>query len=84
MDRQFDQKREKLYFHKSSSPDIKNHYKRFRAHVQKIIREAYWKHISDIFFFETDDPDPDCPRISEKVKQFLSFVRSLKKRRVLD
>ena len=31
-------KRDKLYFraHKSSSPDIKNHYKRFRAHVQAL------------------------------------------------
>ena len=40
-------KREKLYFRarKSSSPDVKNHYKRFRAHVQKVIRDAYWKHI---------------------------------------
>ena len=36
-------KREKQYFRarKSSSPDIKNHYKRFRAHVQKAIRDAY-------------------------------------------
>ena len=57
-------KREKLYFRarKSSSPDIKNHYKRFRSHVQKAIRDAYWKHISNIFSFETDDNDPDCPR----------------------
>ena len=43
-------KREKLYFRarKSSSPDIKNHCKRFREHVQKAIRDAYWKHISNI------------------------------------
>ena len=41
-------KREKLYFRarKSSSPDVKNHYKRFRVHVQKVIRDAYWKHIN--------------------------------------
>ena len=41
-------KREKLYFRarKPSSPDIKNHYKRFRAHVRKAIRDAYWKHLS--------------------------------------
>ena len=47
-------KREKLYFRarKSSSPDVKNHFKRFRAHVQKVIRDAYWKHISNIFSFE--------------------------------
>ena len=44
-------RRDRLYFRarKSSSPDIKSHYKRFRAHVQKIIRDAYWKHISGIF-----------------------------------
>ena len=45
-------KRDKLYFRarKSSSPDIKNHYKRFRAHVQKSIRDAYWKHRSYFLF----------------------------------
>ena len=74
-------KREKLYFRarKSSSPDIKNHYKRFRAHVQKAVRDAYWKYISNIFSFETDDNDPDCPRKNEKCKRFWSFVKSLKK-----
>ena len=79
-------KREKLYFRarKSSSPDVKNHYKRFRAHVQKVIRDAYWKHISNIFSFETESPDPDSPRKNEKAKKFWSFVKSLKKRRVWD
>ena len=74
-------KREKLYLRarKSSSPDIKNHYKRFRAHVQKAIRDAYWKHISNTFSFEIDDNDPDCPRKNEKCKRFWSFVKSLKK-----
>ena len=62
-----------------SSPDIKNHYKRFRAHVQKSIRDAYWKHITNIFSFENDNPDPDCPRKNEKAKKFWSFVKSLKK-----
>ena len=73
-------KREKLYFRacKSSSPDVKNHYKRFRAHVQKVIRDAYWKHISNIFSFETESPDPDSPRKNEKAKKFWSFVKSLK------
>ena len=35
-------RRDRLYFRarKSSSPDIKSHYKRFRAHVQKVIRDA--------------------------------------------
>ena len=47
-------RRDSLYFsaRKSSSPDIKSHYKRFRAHVQKVIRNAYWKHISGIFSFD--------------------------------
>ena len=73
-------KRKKLYFwaRKSSSPDIKNHYKRFRAHVQKVIRDAYWKHISNIFSFETESPDPGSPRKNEKAKKFWSFVKSPK------
>ena len=85
MDRQFDQtpirKHDKLYFlsRKSSSPDINSHYKRFIAHVQKVIRDAYWKHISDIFSFEMENPDPDCPSKNEKVKKFWSFVKRLKK-----
>ena len=60
-------KREKLYFcaRKSSSPDVKNHYKRFSAHVQKLIRDAYWKHISNIFSFEKESPDPGSPRKNE-------------------
>ena len=73
-------KREKHYFRapKSSSPDVKNHYKRFRAHVQKVNRDAYWKHISNIFSFETESPDPGSPRKNEKAKKFRSFVKSLK------
>ena len=73
-------KREKLNFRSrmSSSPDVKNHYKRFRAHVQKVIRDAYWKHISTIFYFETESPDPGSPRKNEKAKKFWSFVKSLK------
>ena len=73
-------RRDRLYLraHKSSSPDIKSHYKRFRAHVQKVIRDAYWKPISGIFSFDTDSADPDCPRKNEKAKKFWSFVKSLK------
>ena len=75
------QRSDRLYFraHKSSSPDIKSHYKRFRAHVQKVIRDAYWKHISNIFSFDTDSADPDCPQKNEKAKKFWSFVKSFKK-----
>ena len=74
-------RRDRLYFcaRKSSSPDIKSHYKRFRAHVQKVIRDAYWKHISNIFSFDTEIANPDCPRKNEKAKIFWSFVKSLKK-----
>ena len=38
-------KRHKLYLRarKSKDPDVKIHYKRFRAHVQKVLRDAYWK-----------------------------------------
>ena len=72
---------DRLYFRarKSSSPDIKSHYKWFRAHVQKVIRDANWKHISGIFSFDTDSAYPDCPRKNEKAKKFWSFVKSLKK-----
>ena len=64
-------KREKYYFRarKSSSPDAKSHYKRFRAHVQKVIKDAYWKHISNIFYFEIENPDPGSPRKNEKGKK---------------
>ena len=74
-------KRDRLYFRarRSSSPDIENHYKRFRAHVQKAIRDAYWKHISNIFTLELENTDPDSPRKNEKAKRFWSFVKSLKK-----
>ena len=75
-------KREKLYFsaHKSSSPDIKNHYKRFRAYVQKVIRDAYWEQISNIFSFKTESPDPGSPRKNEKANKFWLFVKSVKRR----
>ena len=55
-------KRDRLYHRarKSSSPDIKSHYKRFRAYVQKVVRDAYWRHVSSIFTFD-DDVDPDSP-----------------------
>ena len=62
----------RLYFRarKSSSPDIKSHHKRFRAHVQKVIRDAYWKHISNIFSFDTDSADPDCLQKMRRQKSF--------------
>ena len=35
-------------------------------------------HVSNIFSFETESPDPGSPRKNEKAKQFWSFVKSLK------
>ena len=73
-------KRHKLYLRarKSKDPDVKINYKRFRAHVQKVLRDAYWKYVSNIFTFENDSSDPDTPK-PEKIKKFWSFVKSLKK-----
>ena len=73
-------KKHKLYLRarKSKDPDVKIHYKRFRAHVQKVLRDAYWKYVSNIFTFENDSSDPDTPK-PEKIKKFWSFVKSLKK-----
>ena len=73
-------KRHKLYLRarKSKDPDVKIHYKRFRAHVQKVLRDAYWKHVSNIFTFENESSDPDTPK-PEKIKKFWSFVKSRKK-----
>ena len=72
-------KRNKLYLRarKSKDPDVKIHYKRFRAHVQKVLRDAYWKYVSNIFTFENDSSDPDTSK-PEKIKKFWSFVKSLK------
>ena len=47
-------------------------------HIQKVTRDAYWKHISNIFSFETESPDPGSPRKNEKADKFWSFVKSLK------
>ena len=44
-------KRNKLHLRarKSKDPDVKIHYKRFRAHVQKVLRDAFWKYVSNIY-----------------------------------
>ena len=72
-------KRKELYHHarKSKDPDVKIHYKRFRAHVQKVLRDAYWKHVSNISTFENNSSDSDTPK-HEKIKKFWSFNKSLK------
>ena len=73
-------KRNKLYLHarKSKDPGVKIRYKRFRAHVQKVLRDAYLKYIFNIFTFENGSSDPDTPK-PEKIKKFWSFIKSLKK-----
>ena len=78
--KQLMKRRQKLYLRarKSTDPDVKNHYKRFRAHVQQVERDAYWRHVSNIFTFENDPSDPDSNK-SGKIKKFWSFVKSLKK-----
>ena len=57
---------------------IKSHYKRFRAHVQMVIRDAYLKQVSNIFSFEMVHSYPNCQRENEKVKLFWPSVKSLK------
>ena len=73
-------KRNKLYLsaHKSKDLDVKIHCKRFRAHVQKVLRDAYWKYVSNIFTFENDSSDPNTPK-PEKIKKSWSFIKSFKK-----
>ena len=65
-------RRQKLYLRarKSNDPDVKIHYKRFRAHVQNVQRDAYWRHVSNIFTFENYPSDPD----SNKSGKLRSFV----------
>ena len=65
-------KRQKLYLRarKSKDHDVKIHYKRFRAHAQKVLRDAYWKYVSNIFMFENDSSDPDTTK-PEKIKKVL-------------
>ena len=67
-------KRNKLYLRarKSKDPDVKIHYKRFRAYVQKVLRDAHWNYVSNIFTFENDSSDPDTPK-PEKIKKFFCF-----------
>ena len=70
----------KLYRHalKSKDPDVKIHYKLFRARVQKVLRDAYWKYSSNILMLENNNLDADTPK-PEKIKKFWSFTKSLKK-----
>ena len=70
--KQLVKKRHKLYLRarKSKDPDVKIHYKRFRAHLQKVLRDAYWKYVSNMFTFENDSSDPNTAK-PEKIKKVL-------------
>ena len=74
-------KRNKLYprTRKSKDPDVKIHYKRFRAHVQKVLRDAYWKYLFNIFTFEKDSSDPNTPK-PEKIKKSFGHLSNLLKK----
>ena len=74
-------KRQKLYLRarKSKDPDVKIHYKRFRAHAQKVLRDAYWKYVSNIFMFENDSSDPYTPK-PEKIKKSFGHLSNLLKK----
>ena len=48
-----------------------------RAHVQKVLRDAYLKYVSDIFTFESNSSDPDSPK-PKKIKKFWSIIKSFK------
>ena len=65
----------KLYLRarKSKDPDVKMHYKRFRANVQNVLIDAYWKYVSNIFTFENDSLDPNTPKPEKDKKKFWSF-----------
>ena len=77
-------KRNKLYLcaRKSKDPDVKNPYKQFRAHVQKVLRDAYWKYVSNIFTFENDSSDPNIPPSLKRLKSFDHSSNLLKKTRL--
>ena len=57
---------------------MKNHYKGYRAHVQQVERDAFWKYVCIIFTFEKDPSDPNSSKSGE-IKKFWSFVKPLKK-----
>ena len=68
-------KRNKLYLRarKPKKSDVKIHYKRFRAYVQKVLRDAHWKYVSNLFSFVIDSSDPDTPKPEKIEKGFVFF-----------
>ena len=77
-------KRHKLYLRarKSKDSDVKIHYKRFRAHVQKVLRDAYWKYVSNIYIrSRTIAQIPTLPSL-KRLKSFGHLLNHLKKTRM--
>ena len=71
--KQLVKKRNELYLRarKSKDPDVKIHnLQAVQSIVQKVMRDAYWKYLSNIFTFENDSSDPDTPK-PEKIKKVL-------------
>ena len=50
----------------SHDPDLMNKYKKLRAHVQKVVRDVYWKHVSNMFSLSDSEQDPNNPSHTEK------------------
>ena len=61
------------YKQKFKSEAQKSHYRKFKNHVQKTIRSAYWKYIDEIITPpSTEDPSPSQ-------KRFWTFIKSFKR-----
>ena len=48
---------------------------------RRSLRDAYWKHVSNIFTFENDSSDPDTPSL-KRLKSFGHLSNHLKKTRM--
>ena len=69
-------------YHKARRADnesLKSRYKRLRAQVQKEMRDAYWRYVSNIFNpLDTDTNIEDCTQ-NDRLKKFWSFTKNLRK-----
>ena len=70
-------KRHKLHLRarKSKDPDVKIHYTRFRAHVQKVLRDAYWKHVLSVH--KASGPDGLNARVLKECSNEISPILAL-------
>ena len=73
-------KRHKLYLRaQSKDPDVKIHYKRFRAYVQKVLRDAYWNTFPIYLCSRTIAQIPTLPNL-KRLKSFGHLSNHLKRR----